>query len=150
MLIVRRISMSVSYAFAIVLLVVSAILMSSAQTRNKVNYDLSTIDKKSTDFLIYANSLDSYIKANPSYSGDVSSLITLPTWIGKDTNIKTYAANGRGYVYVANMPGLLSTISKMTNESSQLGITNSSQIVTNGGSITKPSYIPINNVVYVR
>lgn len=142
--------MNVSYAFMLVMTVFAAILLNQVVDSSKDNFDSVKIEKRSTNFLIYSNGLDNYLISHPSYKGDVTTLINVPQWLGNDNTIKAYADNGVGYIYTSNAPSLLSAILTLTDGSSQIGVSNASQIITSSGNVAKPSYIPDNYVVYIR
>lgn len=130
--------------------VFSAFLINHVIDNSKENFDSVAIEKRSTTILIYSDGLDEYITIHPAFNGEVTTLLTLPQWLGRDDSIKAYAENGKGYVFTDNKPGLMSQVINQTNNSSQLGVSNQTQIITNAGSISKPTYIPNNSLVYMR
>lgn len=114
------------------------------------NYNNSLRTNKASMFINYTTSFDAYYLVNSSSDGDVTSKVTLPTWIPTDSSIKMYISGGYGYVYMPMNNGILSEIMKATDYSALVGVSDSTGIKTISGTIPKPAFIPSGYVVYVR
>ncbi|EGH9360821.1 type IV pilus biogenesis protein PilM [Salmonella enterica] len=101
-------------------------------------------------FLNYVTAFDSYFLNNGSATGDVTTKITLPMWLPNDGSIRMYISGGYGYVFMPSSSGLLSEIMKSTDNSLLVGFSDSTSIVTLGGRISKPAFIPPGYIVYLR
>lgn len=114
------------------------------------NYDESLQANKSSLFLNYVSAFDNYYLANANVNGDVTNNVKLPIWIPTDSSIKMYVNGGYGYVFMPSGSGILSKILTATDYSELVGLSDSSVIKMNSGTIAKPEFIPAGYIVYVR
>lgn len=105
---------------------------------------------KASLFLNYTTAFDAYYLSNGSANGDVTSKVTLPVWLPKDSTIKMYVNGGYGYVFMPSASGVLSELVRATDYSALVGFTDSNSIITLSGKIQKPGVIPAGYIVYVR
>lgn len=112
--------------------------------------ELTDIQTKSGQFMNYVYAFDTYYQANSGVNGDVTASVPLPTWLPKNSGIKMYVSNKVGYVYMPVSKGIFNEVLKITDFSSAVGVTDASSINTVSGKVSKPGFIGINNIVYVR
>ncbi|HAV2128612.1 TPA: type IV pilus biogenesis protein PilM [Enterobacter cloacae] len=114
------------------------------------NLEATDIQAKSGQFVNYVYAFDTYYQANSGVDGDVTASVPLPTWLPKNSGIKMYVSNKIGYVYMPVSKGVFNEVLKITDFSSAVGVTDASSINTVSGKVSKPGFIGINNIVYVR
>lgn len=114
------------------------------------SYNNSLKLNKASLFLNYTTAFDSYYLSNANQTGDVTNKVTLPAWLPMDASIKMNITGGYGYVYMPSASGVFSEIMKGTDYSALIGFTDNNAIVTLGGRIAKPSFIPDGYIVYMR
>ncbi|WOI84401.1 MULTISPECIES: type IV pilus biogenesis protein PilM [Enterobacteriaceae] len=117
---------------------------------SKESYNESLRTNKASLFLNYTSAFDTYYLTHSSANGDVTSQVTLPTWLPVDTTVKMNVSGGYGYVYMPSISGVLSEVMKATDNSALVGISDNTVIKTNSGTIAKPTFIPAGYIVYVR
>ncbi|BGI52316.1 MAG: hypothetical protein HamCj_06690 [Candidatus Hamiltonella defensa (Ceratovacuna japonica)] len=103
-----------------------------------------------TTFLLYADSLSTFKKNHPAYTGRVNADLFLPPWLGKKPEIRMHIENGIGYVDMPNQAGLYAGLMSATDHSSLMGVTDEHHLITLSGQIPKPPFIPENHLVYMR
>lgn len=114
------------------------------------SYNNSLKLNKASLFLNYTTAFDSYYLSNAEQTGDVTNKVTLPVWLPMDGSIKMNITGGYGYVYMPSTSGVFSEIMKSTDYSALIGFTDNNEIITLGGKIVKPSFIPNGYIVYMR
>lgn len=112
--------------------------------------DITDIQAKSGQFMNYVYAFDTYYQANSGVNGDVTASVPLPMWLPKNSSIKMYVSNKVGYVYMPVSKGVFNEVLKITDFSSAVGVTDASNINIISGKVSKPGFIGINNIVYVR
>ncbi|WP_447840874.1 type IV pilus biogenesis protein PilM [Enterobacter bugandensis] len=135
-------------AFFILALSLSALRIVNTE-RSEV-LESTDIQTKSGQFMNYVYAFDTYYQANSGANGDVTASISLPTWLPKNSSIKMYVSNKVGYVYMPVSKGVFNEVLRITDFSSAVGVTDASSINTVSGKVSKPGFIGINNIVYVR
>lgn len=113
-------------------------------------YNDTVVSNRASMFMNYASTFDSFYLANPSANGEVTSKVSLPSWVPVDNTIKMHIESGLGYVYMPSQQGILSKVTSQTDGSALVGITDSSFINTNRAKLKKPTFIPAGYLVYVR
>ncbi|WP_016857593.1 type IV pilus biogenesis protein PilM [Candidatus Williamhamiltonella defendens] len=103
-----------------------------------------------TTFLLYADTLSTFKKNHPAYTGTVSAHGLLPPWLGKKPEIMMKMDSGIGYVYMPNKSRLYAGLMSATDHSSLMGVTDEHHLITLSGQIPKPPFIPENHLVYMR
>jgi hypothetical protein len=105
---------------------------------------------------VYITYAKNYRSANPSYAGDVSdTAMGLPSWFGKQENMRLYMASGRLYVYLVNVSQaqLFDTghYIRVKTQIAHYGIKTGGQIVSRDGITTfaVPSQVPEGAFVFV-
>jgi len=114
------------------------------------NLEATDIQAKSGQFMNYVYAFDSYYKAHSGVDGDITASVPLPTWLPKNPSIKMYVTNKVGYVYMPVGKGVFNEVLKITDFSSAVGVTDTNNINTVSGKVSKPGFIGTNNIVYVR
>lgn len=84
-----------------------------AEVRSQVTDSLFT-----TTFLLYADSLSTFKKNHPAYTGTVNADGLLPPWLGKKPEIRMHIENGIGYVDMPNQARLYAGLMSATDHSS--------------------------------
>ncbi|MGJ0637231.1 type IV pilus biogenesis protein PilM [Xenorhabdus bovienii] len=140
---------SLNNIMIVVFLLLGGYMLDRVKTNEISSNTVAKNNISTTTFILYADSLSSFLRSNSSFSGAVTNQITLPRWLPKDENIKMYADNGRGYVYTPDRSSIYRALLTDTDNSSMIGITDKTNIITNIGAIPKPSFIPENYIVYV-
>lgn len=135
-------------AFFILALSLSALRIVNTE-RSEV-LESTDIQTKSGQFMNYVYAFDAYYQANSGANGDVTASVPLPTWLPKNSSIKMYISNKVGYVYMPVSKGVFNEVLRITDFSSAVGVTDASSINTVSGKVSKPGFIGINNIVYVR
>lgn len=144
------------YVIAIVLLASTAM---GAWISNKSNLFMEeTLSHSEIDIIvnsvkIYAQAIELFVKNNPNYQGEIrDSQLNLPSWFPQDNRIKKAMFSGRGYLYLAETPGLFSELHQILHGSLLLGRIEHRVIVhlTEGKTqIPLPPNIPDGYLVYV-
>ncbi|MHB9331375.1 type IV pilus biogenesis protein PilM [Phytobacter ursingii] len=101
-------------------------------------------------FLNYITYFDEYYQNHKTEYGDVTDKVALPTWMPIDTSIRMYVNPDAAYVFMPSSSGILSGLLKITENSAMVGYSDSNNIITLAGKITKPAFIPSGYIVYVR
>lgn len=117
---------------------------------NKITWDNTDEESRAGQFMNYVSAFDDYYQKNNSATGDVTSSVTIPTWLPKSGNIKMVINSGIGYVYTPASKGMMREIMKWTANSSSVGVSDATNINTVSGKIQKPAFIGSGYIVYVR
>ncbi|EBZ6776929.1 type IV pilus biogenesis protein PilM [Salmonella enterica] len=141
--------MNASYLGFVIMLIVSSFILGVVSDREKKTYDESIIQQQVASYLHYVDSAQAYINNNPSASGNITQIISLPNWLPKNTNITVYVQAGSTYVFMPNKPGLMKLLKNSTGDSISFGLATAGSIVTTYEKRTKPNFIPDNSVVFI-
>lgn len=110
----------------------------------------SSEQQKIITFSLYIDEAATYLQSNPSSTGNITSYIIPPTWLGTTSDISVYAQSGKGYVVINKSPGLYGALIEKTGGSASLGLTiNDSILINDGTTQMKPASIPNNKIVFI-
>lgn len=144
------------YVIAIIMFMSSAMsvwVFNKNQTLLESSIRHSETDAVINHIKIYANSIENFIKNNPSYRGKVSDeQLTLPSWFTGDRRIKKQIFSGRGYLVIPAIPGLLGALHQALQGSLLLGTVENRAMVhlTEGKlEISLPKEIAEGCIVYI-
>lgn len=116
------------------------------------NSQRAEIDTIVNSIKIYAESMELFVKKLPNHQGNVSdSQLNLPRWFSQDNRIKKTVFSGRGYLYLAETPGLFSELHQVLHGSLLLGRVENQVIVhlTEGKTqIPLPPNVPDGYLIY--
>lgn len=101
-------------------------------------------------FLSKTKAFDDYFNDNPNISGDVTASVPYQGWLPINDSVKMVVTDGVGYVYFPAKRGVYSLLLAKTSGSAFMGYSDDTSINTPVGKILKPSYIPVNSIVYMR
>lgn len=102
-----------------------------------------------TTFLLYAEQADKFLSTQRALTGNITTQIQFPSWLTKNKDIRIYADNGRGFVYMPAQSNVYQFLMSLTENSSMIGLSNSQHIITNIGPVPKPPVIPAYCIVYI-
>ncbi|MBP2157395.1 type IV pilus biogenesis protein PilM [Erwinia rhapontici] len=134
---------------AIFLIAANILLLSNNEDRAEA-VSVVTQERTAGMFLNYVEALNKYFISGAIADGDVSTLITLPSWLPRSGDIGLQVIDGVGYVFMPSVPGLLKQVMRETDNSVHFGLSDASGINTPAGILPRPGVIPPGYVVYVR
>lgn len=142
--------LSLNQIFFAAMLMIGVITFSSLSQTNSDLISHTNEEQKARTFLIYVETANSYFSTYPNASGDITSSLSLPSWLAKSPSIKAYAQNGRIFVYTNNTPNMVTILRGLSYNSASLGTTNGNSIILSDGRvINKPAVINFNAVVFM-
>ncbi|HAS8353299.1 TPA: hypothetical protein I7721_19630 [Vibrio vulnificus] len=136
--------------FAIMCIALSAAFFNQFYTENKKNLDFAAEQSKAGQFMIYVSAFDDFHKINTTVTGEVTGFVKIPEWLPENKNIKMVIEGGVGYIYMPDSPGLMDQVIKLSNNSSHVGISNNTEIMTVSGGVIKPNFIGSGYIVFMR
>ncbi|MCX8963107.1 oxidoreductase [Erwinia psidii] len=142
--------MKSSLFFAAALLAAVSILLSCVSRTQRDHFDNVTKEQLAGQFLNYVSAFNDLYASGPPADGDAVNRIILPGWLPKSSSIQLRISNGAGYAFAPTSPGLYTQLLQETENSSHFGISDATGINTPSGRLTRPDFIPVGYVVYVR
>lgn len=141
--------MNLSYLSAVMMIVAASFIFGGVTYSERKNFETVLSEQSSQSFLNYVDAAQNYKTSNPSATGNITANIQLQSWQQKNNDITVYSVSGKFYVYMPSKPGVYSQLRDKSGDSVSFGITENNNIITSFGSISKPSQIPNNYVVFI-
>lgn len=129
----------------------------ASESRDSVGREGQEAEIVASNMMVYASSVRTYLKANPSASGTISSgSLGLPSWFSANSQITNLFSSGVAYVYCpcSDMrDSVAEALNSATNGSYFVGIKKAGTFTnlnhTTSATIALPAAIPEGAVVYV-